>query len=181
MLSSTSCENIVKSFGGHEAPDKKLWMLLEYAAGGHLGNIAHFNNYSPQQAEHPSWLSEETLLDVVRQVSNGLKYIHAAGISHRDIKCDNILITNWHGAHVWDFKKGCYRYVVQGATYKIADFGVSVLQNGSYSGPMGAPGFRAPELMELELHPQLRTLEQAIEESKGPAQDMWGLGCIAGA
>ena len=50
-------------------------------------------------------LSEAETVKVLKDVCEGLKYVHGKGVIHRDIKVDNIIHTN--------------------GTFKIADFGVS--------------------------------------------------------
>lgn len=74
-----------------------------------------------------------TRVDVALQVIDGLAFLHAKGIAHRDIKPDNI-------------------FLVKNAQVKIGDFGlamVSTQNSQSSSGParmvMGSPPYLAPE------------------------------------
>ncbi|KAI5479410.1 PTK1-like protein [Pseudohyphozyma bogoriensis] len=142
------------------------------------------------EAEHTE-LSIASLLLILKQISNGLRWIHHQRVSHRDIKPNNILVENLHGTLRPD-----RRFDVRGLTCKIADFGVSVIRSRDPETPkpqvecLGVLGYRAPELMLVELNygnPPMKgglplqpnTVEYVWAE--GPAQDVFALGCIAGA
>ncbi|KAI8324672.1 kinase-like protein, partial [Martensiomyces pterosporus] len=78
----------------------------------------------------------------------GLEYLHEHDIIHRDIKPDNMLLT-------------------EDGTLKITDFGESILlkQHGEkIKGTSGTPAFMAPELC------------QGLSEVSGEATDIWSLG-----
>ena len=90
---------------------------------------------------------------VMKQMFNGLYYIHANKIIHRDMKAANVLIT----------KKG---------TLKLADFGLarafSLERNGKpnrYTNRVVTLWYRPPELL-------------LGERNYGPSVDLWGAGCI---
>lgn len=90
---------------------------------------------------------------VMKQLLNGLYFIHSNKILHRDMKAANILIT----------KNG---------TLKLADFGLarafSISKNGQpnrYTNRVVTLWYRPPELL-------------LGERNYGPPVDMWGAGCI---
>lgn len=89
---------------------------------------------------------------VVKQLLEGLFFIHSNKILHRDMKAANILITK-HGV------------------LKLADFGlaraISVAQNrqNRYTNRVVTLWYRPPELL-------------LGERNYGPAIDLWGSGCI---
>ena len=90
---------------------------------------------------------------VMKQMFNGLYYIHANKIIHRDMKAANVLIT----------KKGIL---------KLADFGLarafSLERNGKpnrYTNRVVTLWYRPPELL-------------LGERNYGPSVDLWGAGCI---
>ena len=64
----------------------KLWILMEYCAGGSLRNVL----------ELMGPLSEERVLVIGRQVLEGLGYLHGQGVVHRDVKAANLLL-DMHG------------------------------------------------------------------------------------
>ena len=87
--------NIVQYLGSN-SDDEHLNIFLEYVAGGSVASM--LVNYGS--------LPEPLCANFVRQILQGLCYLHSKDIIHRDIKGANILVDN----------KG---------TVKISDFGIS--------------------------------------------------------
>ncbi|KUJ11173.1 kinase-like protein [Mollisia scopiformis] len=75
-----------------------LYIIMEYVPGGDLGSMIN---------EHGS-LPELNVKAMASQLLSALKYLHTIGITHRDVKPDNILIYSREPFHV-----------------KLTDFGLS--------------------------------------------------------
>jgi serine/threonine protein kinase len=96
-------------------------------------------------------ISEDRARDIIIQIAEGLLYLHNYGVMHRDLKLDNIMMTD-DSEH---------------AQAKLADFGLS-----KFIGPGESAddlyvtlGYVAPEVL--------------MKKQYGFSCDMWSLGCIA--
>lgn len=100
--------------------DKHYLIVMELCPGGDL------LNYVRKRRK----LKEDAAKLIFRQIMQGISYLHANGIVHRDIKLDNILLDG----------KG---------NVKIGDFGVSkkITQNELLFEQCGTPAYIAPEIV----------------------------------
>jgi len=105
--------------------DKTVLMVLEYAPGGDLYDILFYAGK----------LSEKLARTYFIQLMHGLDAIHKAGVTHRDLKANNVLL---------DHK---FRL-------KITDFGLSHIYEGENPTDnrmktcwVGTKGYQAPELI----------------------------------
>ena len=80
--------------------DNYIHIILEYIENGSLAQL--LKKFGP--------LSEPLCVIYIKQVLQGLEYLHSQGVVHRDIKGANILIT----------KQGIV---------KVADFGIAINDN----------------------------------------------------
>ena len=124
-------------------------------------------------------ISEQQSRYIIKQVINGLDYLHYQGVIHRDIKPANLLYT-------WDLRENKKHLII-----KITDFGVSHFSTTNKEDPelektVGSPAFFAPELCvatndqhtpikyDDEPHPLIDDPEYKVYITK--SIDIWALG-----
>ncbi|MGD0090686.1 MAG: bifunctional serine/threonine-protein kinase/formylglycine-generating enzyme family protein [Planctomycetota bacterium] len=110
------------------------YLVMEYVAG-----VSANGCLKQAQRERLGGLSEAVALDICIASTKGLAAAHKAGIIHRDVKPDNILIPR-------DQDSGQLLY----REAKLADLGLARSEDSAYSATqsaiaMGTPGFMAPE------------------------------------
>lgn len=71
---------------------KILWLVLEYMDGGSLTDVVTFIS-----------LTERQIAAITLEVLNGLSFLHEKDIIHRDIKSDNILLSENGIVKITDF------------------------------------------------------------------------------
>ncbi len=123
--------NIVQVFVFGETDQRQMYIAMEYVDGDDLA--LHLKSGEP--------MHQARALKIADQVCSALIEAHSAGIVHRDMKPDNIMLTNRHGNP---------DYV------KVLDFGIAKLtepgqaqitQAGSV---FGTPRYMAPEQTKSE-------------------------------
>ena len=116
-------DNIIKFIDYFENADQ-IFIVQEYLKGGDLYtyHLDHFKNPS-----------EDKLKYIMKQIGNGIKYLHEYGIIHRDIKPQNIMLADESKL----------------PKIKIVDFGLSkvVGLNEKASEFLGTINFSAPEVV----------------------------------
>ncbi|HVO69206.1 MAG TPA: serine/threonine-protein kinase, partial [Aggregatilineaceae bacterium] len=109
---------------GEEEDTSEPYIVLEYVSGEALNKV----------------LAREKKLDLTRalqiaqEIAEALEYAHAQGVTHRDVKPGNILLT-------------------QDGHAKIADFGIAKLNLAHFTLPgkvLGTPAYMAPEQLSGE-------------------------------
>uniref|UniRef100_A0A0D9XHT7 [RNA-polymerase]-subunit kinase n=1 Tax=Leersia perrieri TaxID=77586 RepID=A0A0D9XHT7_9ORYZ len=93
---------------------------------------------------------EDTARSIMRDLVSAVNALHAAGIMHRDIKPDNVLVSDTDGLKLCDFGSAT-PVKAAGKAYEESRVGTLI--------------YTSPEQM-------------ADSEFYGPAVDMWALGCI---
>ncbi|KAF7917287.1 hypothetical protein EAE99_009298 [Botrytis elliptica] len=119
-----------------------MWMITEYCGGGSVATL--------MKPTAPGGLQEKWIIPILREVAEAIKWVHEAGIIHRDIKCANVLITE------------------EGAV-QLCDFGVAGTMETKVdkrSTVIGTPHWMAPELFDAV-------------PSYGKEVDIWAFGCMA--
>ena len=144
--------NIIKLLDSFEIPSKNIFVLVtEYCCIGdlhsHVKNKYGMNNVDKGSNSSSSLISEEEIRHIVRQILQGLGYLHSRGILHRDIKASNIFLCPNNERHheLSDNLLSC--------NAKIGDFGLSVQMQedddwdeGRYT-LCGTPSTLAPEVV----------------------------------
>jgi serine/threonine protein kinase/tetratricopeptide (TPR) repeat protein len=123
-VSRVGSRNIVEIYDFGELPDGRLMFTMELLAGPTLRQELALGTIASGRA-----------IAILRQLCKGLAAAHAAGIVHRDIKPDNIVLETRGG---------------RSDLVKILDFGIAtMLDEDSGVRPVGAgtPHYLAPELI----------------------------------
>lgn len=143
--------NIISRLGHGTAIDLKgtpfHYIVLEYLGGGDLAAL---------RRERPLGLKRS--LFYLQQVCAGLAHAHACNVIHRDIKPQNLLLTE------------------DRETVKIADFGVAKLEGGDGAiTRVGTNIYAAPEHSPLVQTGQLDTASLSSHAQLTPAADIYSL------
>lgn len=125
-----------------ETEDGELYLVMEHLVGTPL---------SGELARGPMPIARA--VDILEQMCAALARAHDLGVVHRDLKSDNILLTQRGGRK--DF-------------VKILDFGLAAIARDPRLAPKGAV-FGTPEYMSPE---------QARGEEVGPQSDLYALGVL---
>lgn len=147
ILQQVDHEHIVGLHAFYE--DKaSYYLVMEYLNGGDLMDFV---------VQYGA-IGEDAAREIVRQVLEGVKYVHGLGISHRDLKPDNILIANDSPVVV-----------------KVSDFGLAkIASKGSQLKTFcGTPSYLAPEVISS------RTKHAPTTPFYSNLVDMWSIGCLA--
>ena len=137
--------NIVSYLGASTSADY-LNIFLEYVPGGSIQTM--LNSYGA--------LREPLVRTFVRQIVDGLAYLHSQRIIHRDIKGANILVDNKGGI-------------------KISDFGISKKIEASNLLNTAANHKNRPSLQGSVFWMAPEVVKQTSYTAKA---DIWSLGCL---
>ena len=131
--------NVVQVYDQGRAADGTYFMAMEYVAGGTLKErIAQSGTLNPSEAA-----------DIALRVVDALAQAHQSGIVHRDVKPQNVLLTDSGEAKVADFG------IARAASARTMTEANVVLGTAAYMSP-----------------------EQVAGERVGPASDLYSLGVV---
>lgn len=142
-----------------KAVHNELWIISEYASGGSVATLM-----KPMAAlkDQGPGLPEKFIIPIARELALGLKYIHEAGVLHRDMKANNVLI-------------------LEDGRVQLCDFGVSGTlepHKSKRTTIVGTPFWMAPELQrEWIKDADPHSLAKPREILYGSEVDIWAYGC----
>ncbi|KAH3757910.1 protein serine/threonine kinase [Pelomyxa schiedti] len=140
LLRAMSHPYIIKFICSYESTTK-LFVVLELARGGELFNrIVERNCYTERDAA-----------EVIRKVTEAVRFLHLNNVIHRDLKPENLLL----------------RTLESDTDVCIADFGLAriIPESVMVTTACGSPAYVAPEVLE--------------GQGYGPLADMWSIGVIS--
>ncbi|GAX83638.1 hypothetical protein CEUSTIGMA_g11062.t1 [Chlamydomonas eustigma] len=143
VLIKVNHPNCIKLYDVYITP-RKVYLVTELVTGGELlDRVTEKGNYTEKDAA-----------SLIRQILEGVAYLHANGIVHRDLKLENMIMMNER----------------DDSPVKIADFGLSKFFSPEtvLSTMCGSPQYVAPEVLGVG---------DGLKEYS-PAVDMWSVGVI---
>ncbi|NXO59925.1 NEK5 kinase, partial [Aramus guarauna] len=140
LLAKMKHANIVTFYASLQEKSK-LYIVMEYCDGGDLMKRINM--------QHGVLFDEDQILSWFVQISLGLKHIHDKKILHRDVKAQNIFLSN------------------NGKVAKLGDFGIARQLNSTMEFAhtcVGTPYYLSPEICENRPY--------------NNKTDIWSLGCV---
>uniref|UniRef100_A0A8C5AAT5 non-specific serine/threonine protein kinase n=1 Tax=Gadus morhua TaxID=8049 RepID=A0A8C5AAT5_GADMO len=134
---------IKKSPPGH---DDQLWLVMEFCGAGSITDLV--------KNTKGNTLKEDWIAYISREILRGLTHLHAHHVIHRDIKGQNVLLT-------------------ENAEVKLVDFGVSAQLDrtvGRRNTFIGTPYWMAPEVIACDENP---------DATYDYRSDLWSCGITA--
>ncbi|XP_032878477.1 mitogen-activated protein kinase kinase kinase kinase 4 isoform X3 [Amblyraja radiata] len=134
---------IKKSLPGH---DDQLWLVMEFCGAGSITDLVKNTKGNS--------LKEDWIAYICREIIRGLSHLHVHHVIHRDIKGQNVLLT-------------------ENAEVKLVDFGVSAQLDrtvGRRNTFIGTPYWMAPEVIACDENP---------DATYDYRSDLWSLGITA--
>ena len=130
LIKSLQHKNVVAFIGFCSEP---YAMMLEYVYFDFLpfeiskkvSNLVDFLNFADKIDAFESLNAEKIQINICRDISEGLEYLHHNEVAHRDLKGKNILVSNQHYCHESNMEERWATYEKVPIICKLADFGES--------------------------------------------------------
>jgi serine/threonine protein kinase len=138
QMNHSNITSYIESF----VENSKLYIVMEHADGGDLSSAIQ-----KRKAEGKHW-DEDEVMRIFVQICLALKHVHSANILHRDLKSQNIFLT-------------------QKGMVKLGDFGIAKVLDASDDQArtqIGTPYYLSPEICESKPY--------------GRKSDVWSLGVV---
>ena len=159
ILQKLNHKHIIK-YIRHEITKHHYRIITDYYAGGSLSTCL-----CEYKEKYGTSFYEVEVQHIMRQIVDGLQYLHHKDIIHRDLKLDNIFVQ--FEDHLNYNKKNMLK-----AKYFIGDFG-SACEGTTFYSVQGTPANMTPSL--LNQHVQHNNYSN---ESFDKSADIWALGTI---
>ena len=159
ILKGLSHPNIIKYIGS-KITDSQYIIITAYYAGRSL-----LANFIAQLEKNKKPFSEEQVQHIMRQVVDGLKYLHNNNIIHRDLKLDNIFLQ-------YDNALSYNNLDIMKTQVFIGDFG-SAIEGKNFKLVQGTPATMSPSLLKNHYENNWYN-----DEKFDNSCDMWALGTI---
>lgn len=153
--------------------EKNLYIVMEFVGGGDLSDYLKIHMF----------MQEDKVKEVSRQVLRGIEYVHGMGISHRDLKPDNILVVTEDPLVVKISDFGLAKMVQSEDTFLRTFCGTML-----YLAPEVYPGYTAAIVANKNSVKRKRNPREEAGREGGrndkqkrrynQAVDMWSLGCV---
>uniref|UniRef100_A0A914HTH2 non-specific serine/threonine protein kinase n=1 Tax=Globodera rostochiensis TaxID=31243 RepID=A0A914HTH2_GLORO len=135
-------KKLPSSTGKHD----QLWLVMEFCGSGSVTDLI--------KSFKGGYLKEEWIAYICKEILSGLSHLHKNNVIHRDIKGQNVLLTDT-------------------AEVKLVDFGVSAQLDrtvGKRNTFIGTPYWMAPEVIACDENP---------DSTYDSRSDLWSLGITA--
>ncbi|ORX73150.1 Pkinase-domain-containing protein, partial [Linderina pennispora] len=125
---------------------ERIYIFMEYLDGGDL--FSYLSEHGP--------FTESGCRPIFKQICSAVRYLHSNGVTHRDLKLDNILIKKTPSGAI--------------ASVKIADFGLArAVSDGDLMRTIcGTPSYLAPEII----------CRNSTSTPYSKSVDIWALGVV---
>ncbi|KAI4880567.1 hypothetical protein NFI96_014192, partial [Prochilodus magdalenae] len=133
---------VKKSPPGH---DDQLWLVMEFCGAGSVTDLVKNTKGNS--------LKEDWIAYICREILRGLSHLHAHKVIHRDIKGQNVLLTENAEVKLGKGTPDCNQYT---RMYVPVDFGVSAQLDrtvGRRNTFIGTPYWMAPEVIACDENP----------------------------